>query len=245
MSPIVQLLLLAPSLATSYVGFFPARHDFFFSEWPTDYYSLNTYSGCGRETSQSPSWAATNDAYSLKMRLPAMEPDSVTAQLAADQSTIKVTGKRKVEGCACEPTAVREIALPYRPRSEDVSVAIDDNVLTLKLARHAQADAPVSLSVQVAQAKQELPQAKEALTTGQAKEGSTADARPIRFIPHPSASPASDEAPSVSAQETRLVDKFRAATRAAQAFAPDQAASAAPHEEAAKEPPAAEAGAAA
>merc|ERR1719498_1970961 len=73
------------------------------------------------------------------MLIPEMEPDSIGADLIQDESgglAVKVTGTRKIEGCSCQPTAVREVPLPYRARSEDVSIHTDgSSMVTIKLAR--------------------------------------------------------------------------------------------------------------
>ena len=46
----------------------------------------------------------------------------------------------------CTPSTLKEISLPYRPRAEDIDVAMEkDGVLTLRLERHAKADAPTPL----------------------------------------------------------------------------------------------------
>jgi len=167
----------------------------------------------------SNNWAATPDFYSYKMRLPDMEPDSVSAMLSADSSSIKITGKRKFEGCTCEPTTMREVALPYRPRPEDVSIQYDegdatrDSLLTLKLARHAKAEAAVPLKVTVA----EPPKAVEPT-----KEGEATGTRPLRFVPHesatakPSGETTNDDA---EATEKSLTEKFRIVGKVAGALA--------------------------
>ena len=72
------------------------------------------------QSQRKPSWVATNEYYTHAVRLSDLEPSSVSATLAADSPTLHVTGKRKIESCQCEPTTVREIALPYRPRAEDI-----------------------------------------------------------------------------------------------------------------------------
>ena len=76
------------------------------------------------QTAPSPYWSATPDAYDLKIRLPDLEPGTVEAQLSSDGKKIEVKGERKIESCSCKPTTVREIALPYRPRAEDITVTI-------------------------------------------------------------------------------------------------------------------------
>merc|ERR1719231_232712 len=119
--------------------------------WPSyDYvYYTSDY-----ETAPSPRWSATRDAYELKVRLPDFDPDSLTAHLASDGTKIEVVGERKIDGCSCSPSTVKEIALPYRPRAEDIDVSYDkDNVLSLKLARHAKTESATPLSVSVAVSK--------------------------------------------------------------------------------------------
>ena len=125
----------------------------------------------------------------------------MSATLAADSPTLHVTGKRKIESCQCEPTTVREIALPYRPRAEDISIELkDDNVLSLKLKRAATADAPVALEIKKAEP---VP--------------SVEATRPLRFVPHPSASeePQAQANTTTEEQEKSTLDKFRAAAQAA------------------------------
>lgn len=156
------------------------------------------------ETAPSPYWSATSDAYDLKIRLPDLEPGTVEAQLSSDGKKIEVKGERKIESCSCKPTTVREIALPYRPRAEDITVTIQEDTLHVTLSRHAQADEPTPLTVK----KVEAP-AKE-----------TEEARPLRFVPHASAtektaSTAQDEKVlTVQEQEKTLTDKFRSAALA-------------------------------
>jgi len=146
------------------------------------------------------------------MVLPEMEPSSVSASLSSDASSVSVSGKRKFEGCKCEPVAIREISLPYRPRPEDVTISLDSNVLTLRLARgrDAKTAAPVPLSVTIA--PKESP---EEASSGE-------KTRPIRFVPHASATATTEDAPvgsSVEAQEKSALDSFRAAAQAALAVA--------------------------
>merc|ERR1719231_1371618 len=115
-------------------------------------------------------------------------------------------GKRKFEGCTCEPREVRQIDLPYRPLAEDVNVSFDDGLLTLELARHSKAETAVPLKVKV----KEPP----TVSLSETVEGDTPrGARPLRFVPHESASATSAEksdssATDVEAQEKGLMDKF-------------------------------------
>merc|ERR1719231_1784946 len=101
-------------------------------------------------------WTISTDAYELKVRMPDLEPASVRAALAQDGTKIEVIGERKIEGCTCTPSTLKEISLPYRPRAEDIDVAMEkDGVLTLRLERHAKADAPTPLNVKQAADKKE------------------------------------------------------------------------------------------
>merc|ERR1719171_478408 len=163
----------------------------------------DTYSYSERET--EPRWMSTPDAYSMKLRLPDLEPATVSAALSSDGTKIEVTGERKIEGCSCRPTTVKEIGLPYRPRAEDVGVTIKDGVLSLTLARHAKADAPTPIKVQVMEEPPAVAATKE-----QAEEAAPAGTRPLRFVPHASAaSEQPSTAPSLQEQEKSLTDKFR------------------------------------
>lgn len=150
----------------------------------------------------SPYWTASTDGYNLKMRLPDVEPQTVSAQLAADGETIEVAGERKIEGCSCRPSTVKQVKLPYRPRAEDVDVTMKDGVLSLTLARHAKADAATPLKVN-------LPEEPK-----QEKEGDEPQTRPLRFVPHESAVETSPPSVDLDAQEKRLADKFRSAALA-------------------------------
>lgn len=159
-----------------------------------------------RAVESSPSWTATTDSYDLKVRLPEMEPHSVSASLASDGNHIEVVGERKIEGCSCRPSIVEQIRLPYRPRAEDISVIMKDDLLSLKLTRHAKEDGPTPLKVTVSEPP------KPADDDASAEAGT----RPLRFVPHQSAV----EKPSVEAQERTLTDKFRTAALATLAAAP-------------------------
>ena len=153
----------------------------------------------------------SSDAYELKVRLPDLEPTSVRAALGADGQKIEVIGERKIEGCTCQPSTVKEIALPYRPRTEDIDVEVDkEGVLALRLARHAKTESATELKVSVsppAVAAKAEPEPPEAPTT-----------RPLRFVPHESAKEtATPAAPSLDEKEKNLTDKFRSAALAAAA----------------------------
>lgn len=157
------LFLLSPMLATSFFEsslFYPRTTDLFYAETP-NYYNLRTYSSCANsEPTRSPTWSARNDAYTLKMVVPDLEPDSVTAKLGSDErgtSTVKIEGKRKIEACQCQPTQIREVPLPYRPRPEDVSIALDaeTSTVTIELARgntknHEEQPLPLTLTKKTA-----------------------------------------------------------------------------------------------
>lgn len=209
-------LLAMPALSSAYLSFYPSSF-----YWQDVY----TFGQQLREpTAPSPySWSSTPDAYTLKMRLPELEPDSISASLASDSATLHISGKRKFEGCTCQPTTVREVPLPYRPRAEDISIALDKNdVLSLALARSAKADAPTPIKVSVAQ--------EEAGALKSEKEPSSGETRPLRFIPHPSASTDGGEhdepkvdgaASSLAAQEKSLTERFRAAAAASLAVQSD------------------------
>merc|ERR1719450_800696 len=67
--------------------------------------------------------------------MPDLEPASIRAALAQDGTKIEVIGERKIEGCTCTPSTLKEISLPYRPRPEDIDVAMEkDGPLTVKQA---------------------------------------------------------------------------------------------------------------
>jgi len=123
-----SLLLLAPSLSASltYASNYP-RHGFYFQE--PYWVDSSVGSSCAIESySRTPTWSTTIEAYTLKLVLPPLEPGSISATLS--ESTVKVGLTRKIDDCQCKPAAHREISLPYRPRPEDVTLAVDDqNVL--------------------------------------------------------------------------------------------------------------------
>merc|ERR1712196_736881 len=100
-----------------------------------------------------------------------------------------------IEGCTCRPSQVREISLPYRPRAEDITVAVDRDVLSLRLARRPKTDASTPLTVTRDKAAEEAP---------------STEARPLRFIPLASATEVGPP-PSVEEKEKGLIDKFRSA----------------------------------
>lgn len=142
------------------------------------------------------------DAYELKVRLPDLEPTSVRAALGADGTKIEVVGERKIEGCTCQPSTVKEISLPYRPRAEDIDVALDkEGVLSMRLLRQpAKAEDATPLKVSVAADKEPAPEA---------------ETRKLRFVPHESAQQPSSKAGTIEEQEKNLTDKFRSAALAA------------------------------
>lgn len=186
---------------------YPRAHDLFYSDsyLPASYYSLGGFPSCAdRQPVRAPQWTATSDAFNLKMLVPEMQPDSLTADLIQDESgglAVKVTGTRKIEGCSCEPTAVREVPLPYRPRPEDVTVHTDGSTMvTVKLARgHAQSDQPkVPLTI-IKDKQVKAPPAGTELSVAQ------------------------EAQKSVEAQERSLTDKFRAVAHAATAVAAPKA----------------------
>jgi len=151
----------------------------------------------------SPYWSANEDAYELNMRLPDLEPQTVSASLASDGKKIEVAGERKIEGCSCRPTSIKEIDLPYRPRAEDVDISMKDGMLSIRLARQADASAATPLKVKLV----EEPKEKEAEAPADASQ-----TRPLRFVPHASATDAKKR--SVDEQEKSLTDKFRSAALA-------------------------------
>jgi len=151
------------------------------------------------------------DAYQLKMKLPDMEPASVSAELASDGKSIQVVGERKIEGCTCRPSTVQDIPLPYRPRADDIHVTVKDDVLSIKLARQAKAeDAPTPLKVNVLEAQDSKAAPKEEQETAQA----TGNTRPLRFVPHESTRPMETKTPSLQDKERTLAAKFRSAALA-------------------------------
>ena len=134
------------------------------------------------------SWSATDDAFTKNVRVPALE--SVAASLSADGKKLEITGKRKIEKCQCESDTIGEIELPYRPRPDDITLKLhaDDRVLEVALARRAEDVAAAATPISVSVADESKPAT-----------------RPLRFVPHESAT----AAPSVDKQEKSLVDKFR------------------------------------
>jgi len=167
-------------MAASATGFFWLDHD---TAYAPRTYQLYDY----RSTADAldvarsvapPRWSASDDVYELKMRLPDLEPKTVSAALASDGKKIELVGERKIEGCSCRPSTVKEIALPYRPRAEDVDVSVKDGLLSIRLARHAQANAATPLTVTLI----DEPKDKEADAPADASQR-----RPLRFVPHASA----------------------------------------------------------
>jgi hypothetical protein len=217
-----MLAIATALLLASPAWLYPSTHDYYIQDM-SPWYGLTTSTSCATEPSTTPRWTATVDAYTLKMVLPEMERDTIAASLY-DHSMVKVVGKRKIEGCQCEPRAVREVNLPYRARAEDVNVAItgDDgmSVLTVKLARgrsdESKPDSPIPLQINT----------KNTITP-------TDEAKELRFIPHPSATEevftaaAATSTSTVEAQERTLTDKFRAAAQAAVAVTSESAPAAA------------------
>jgi HSP20 family molecular chaperone IbpA len=155
------------------------------------------------EPAPSSRWTVSADAYELKIRMPDLEPASLTAALASDGTKIEVVGERKIEGCSCRPSTVKEIGLPYRPRAEDIDMSVEKDVLSLRLARHAKADTATPLKVSMATQKD--------------KDTST-ETRPLRFVPHASAAEgdatASTPMSTPQDQDRTLTEKFRSAALA-------------------------------
>ena len=161
---------------------------------------------CARaQPAPSSRWTVSADAYELKMRMPDLEPASLTAALASDGTKIEVVGERKIEGCSCRPSTVKEIGLPYRPRAEDIGMSIDKDVLSLRLARHAKADTATPLKVSVATQKDE--NTSDHTST-------ESETRPLRFVPHVSAAEGDATASTPQDQEKTLTEKFRSAALA-------------------------------
>lgn len=187
---------------TTYEIFSPtSMHDY----WH-DLYIARTELASSRQA--SPYWTATADAYQMKMHLPDLEPRSVSAALTSDGKQIEIHAERKIEGCTCKSTTVKQINLPYRPRAEDVEVTMKDDVLLLKLARHAKAGAPTPLKVNVLEAPKD-----------KGDEPAPSSTRPLRFVPHASAAEPAAEAKTLDAKtldekERSLTDKFRSAALA-------------------------------
>lgn len=87
----------------------------------------------------------------MKLQVPALDPESVSVTLMADEAALEVSGKRMFEGCECSKRVLSYVALPYRPRNEDIEVALDNDnrLLELKLVRHAKAESPAQLKIKV------------------------------------------------------------------------------------------------
>jgi len=161
------------------------------------------------EAPRAPSWSASKDHYVLKLRVPPLEPDSLSATLLPEQPTLELQGKHKFEGCECAKRVVESVSLPYRPRVEDVELELDEKeqVLTVKLVRTATASQPTALKIKTT-AEQTPPEAADK------KEGT----RPVRFVPHASATTEAKgdkDATSVQEKERSLTAKFAAALRPA------------------------------
>ena len=92
-----------------------------------------------------------SSSYQMRMRMPEIESSSISASLAQDGRTLLVSGKRKMDGCTCSPSTVREVLLPYRPRSEDIGLQLDaqKNELTITLARDSGGHTAVPIAVNV------------------------------------------------------------------------------------------------
>jgi len=214
MSPLMTMLILSPNAA---LWLKPTMHDLWHSHgqvdtfWRTQELAADIARQHMHKDVPSPYWVTTKDSYELKMRLPEVDPQSVSAALSSDGKAVELVGERKIDGCSCRPTLVEQVKLPYRPRETDVSVNVNkDGVLALKLARHATTDAPTPLVV-----KHETPEAKEG---GEAPPGT----RPLSFVPHESA--VKKQPASVDEQEKSLAEKFRSVALASLATAPPTAA---------------------
>jgi len=153
------------------------------------------------------SWTTSPESYAIRVRVPELEPESVTASLAAEGASLELTGKRKFAGCSCEPASLVTVPLPYRPRAEDVDLVLDDtkNLVTVTLARKAKADSPTQLDV------------KRAPPPGETRDENQESTRPLRFVPHISAAATAE--PTLEQQETKLADKFRNIAAKASALA--------------------------
>ena len=72
------------------------------------------------------------------------------AALGEDGTKVEVIGERKIDGCSCQPSTVKEIALPYRPRAEDIDVALDKHgILSMRLLRASKPESATPLKVTV------------------------------------------------------------------------------------------------
>ena len=124
----------------------------------------------------------------------------MTASLAPSDSehaptTLQVTGTRIIQSCTCTPTVQKEIALPYRPRAEDIQVEYDDGILSITLERHAKAEAPITVPVKSAKSK--APEVQEQTQI---------------------AAPADSPRPTLAEQERSALEKFRSAAAAVAAI---------------------------
>lgn len=137
--------------------------------------------------------------YSVRVKMPDMESSSISASLAPDGRTLTVSGKRKMEGCTCTETALRDVLLPYRPRSEDIGISLDaeKSELMITLAKDSKGAAvPIRVNVK---------------DPAVAKESVEEDGAPKEVQ---STAVAPDEL-SLAEKEKTLTEKFRAAGAAA------------------------------
>ena len=203
----LMMMMMAPTVSAFLESsmLYPRAHDLFFS---APFYGLTTLPSCSirQPPSRAPTWTASTDAFVAKMIVPELEADSIGADLIEDESgglAVKVTGTRKIDGCSCQPTAVREVPLPYRPRPEDVSVHADGSVVTVKLARgRVEGDQLKAVPLTVTKHRSQAPASTER----------------ERQAPKT----------SVEAQERSLAAKFRAVAHAATVVAAEPAATVAP-----------------
>jgi hypothetical protein len=175
----------------------------------------------------APAWRATGEHYELTLGTPALQSGSLSAALSADGTTLEVSGRRRVDGCACESRALSHVSLPHAPKAEDIELTLNeaDQTLQIKLARRSKAG-PTPLTVKTAATGPNSPAAsaptivKHPVGMRHAPEGELPKAeaqgqatQPLRFVPHDSATPTPTGA--LEASEKELLDKFRAAGVAA------------------------------
>jgi len=171
-------------------------------DWPSSFrMATRSYD---LDVPQTPRWTSTNDHYVMRFQIPDVELDSLSATLVAGESALTLEGKRKFEGCECAKRVVGNVPLPYRPREEDIELVLgnDKNTLELKLARQARASpaTPIKIKVQA-----EEPEVKSVEGT-----------RPIRFVPHASATATAEKSAEATLQEKEktVTEKFAAALAA-------------------------------
>lgn len=139
-----------------------------------------------------PSWRCDQDKCAIVLPIHHLEADSIRLTLSGDGKQLALSGERKIEGCKCSPSEDVSVSLPFTPRVDDIHSSVDKaERLTVTIAKHAKTDDAEPISIKINKPEAAERDAQEKM-------------KPLRFIPHASATEA-----NIEEQAQTLSDKFR------------------------------------